>query len=354
MGNNCCDKANTNAKNIEALQASGSSGSGSGSDIQTQIASLQSDVNKQIGALKQQIKDTQGPTLQAIESVIQNNQGQIAQAITSTLGKSFVTKGTLGLDNSQSTLTFDGNMVLKCSGGSGQDCLTVQGSGALASARQWKAGGATPSPSASAWSLGSDGNLAVNTIDARGVAVTDGTYSLHNTKGTGYQNFLLQSDANGYDTTLTLGGGANTLNVQGNIATIGTSGNMTAAGNVVATKSVRSTDTLMVGGNQSNTWNPNGNITATGTASTGALTVAGSISACNTSGSITCTKGTINAPASTVSAWAVAVQDTLTLNKVPSDKDDSACPIIVPNANNAHDCVMRFGGTDWGSQQNLD
>ena len=166
MGNNCCDKANTNAKNIEALQASASSGSDS--DVQTQIASLQSDVNKQIGALKQQIKDTQGPTLQAIESVIQNNQGQIAQAITSTLGKSFVTKGLLGLDNSQSTLTFDGNMVLKCSSGSGQDCLTVQGSGALASARQWKAGGATPSPSASAWSLGSDGNLAANTIAASG------------------------------------------------------------------------------------------------------------------------------------------------------------------------------------------
>ena len=357
MGNNCCDKASKNAKDIDTntqdiatLKASMPDGSS-----QSQTYVTQEDLKAQIQSLSGQIRAAQAPTVQAITSVINNDpDGQIATAITKNLGKTYVTKGLLGLDNSNDTLTFNGNMVLKCSSASGKDCLTVQGSGALASAKQWKAGGATPSPSASAWSLGSDGNLAVNTIAARGVAVTDGTYSLHNTKGTGYQNFLLQSDANGYDTTLTLGGGANTLNVQGNIATIGTSGNMTAAGNVVATKSVRSTDTLMVGGNQSNTWNPNGNITATGTASTGALTVAGSISACNTSGSITCTKGTINAPASTVSAWAVAVQDTLTLNKVPSDKDDSACPIIVPNANNAHDCVMRFGGTDWGSQQNLD
>ena len=114
-------------------------------------------------------------------------------------------------------------------------------------------------------------------VRANGVSVTDGTYSLHNTKGTGYQNFLLQSDPAGYDTILTLGGGANTVTVKGNISSTGSVSGKTinAAQDIVATGSVRSTSTLFVGSEDNNNktpnqWNPSTN---GGTLSAGVLQV---------------------------------------------------------------------------------
>ena len=281
MGNNCCDKANTNAKDIESIKAS-MPDPASGD---TPAYVTKDDFDTEISSLKSNMNTMQAPTVDAITSVIKNDpNGQIAQAITSTLGKSFVTKGLLGLDNSQSTLTFDGNMVLKCSSGSGQDCLTVQGSGALASARQWKAGGATPSPSA--WSLGSDGKLAANTIAAsgdivgqnvggtnsvftggpnydaatltlnnsgivaaKGVEVTDGSYSLISSKGP-FTNFTLKSSATSDDTDLVLGNKDNTLNLLGNLNLVATpsapSGALTVASGITGqgTLSVGSSSTF--------------------------------------------------------------------------------------------------------------
>ena len=316
MGNNCCDKANTNAKDIESIKAS-MPDPASGD---TPAYVTKDDFDTEISSLKSNMNTMQAPTVDAITSVIKNDpNGQIAKAITSTLGKSFVTKGLLGLDNSQSTLTFDGNMVLKCSGGSGQDCLTVQGSGALASARQWKAGGATPSPSA--WSLGSDGKLAANTIAAsgdivgqnvggtnsvftggpnydaatltlnnsgivaaKGVQVTDGSYSLISSKGP-FTNFTLKSSATSDDTDLVLGNKDNTLNLLGSL-------------NLVATPSASA---------------PSGELTVAGTstfqnqmintAQGGLVLNTGSLDV--KQGYIMVDKGQISAPASTIAGWAI-------------------------------------------------
>ena len=184
MGNNCCDKASKNSKDIDTntqdiatLKASMPDGSS-----QSQTYVTKDYLDGQIQALSKRIDTAQGPTLKSITSVIQNDPGgQIANAITSTLGKSFVTKGTLGLDNSENTLTFDGNMVLKCSGGSGQACLTVNGP--------------------------------VNTKD---VQVQDGTLSMYNSKSN-FTNFNIKSDPNGENTILTMGSGSNTLKLMGDL-----------------------------------------------------------------------------------------------------------------------------------------
>ena len=327
MGNNCCDKANTNAKNIEALQASGSSGSGSGSDIQTQIASLQSKMDSMttnISSLTKQVENVQAPTVQAIESVIKNDpQGQIANAITSTLGKTYVTKGLLGLDNSNDTLTFNGNMVLKCSSASDKDCLTVQGAGSLASAKQWKAGSSTPSPGSS-WTLGSDGNIQGNNITAQ-TLTSNGALDVK-AKAT-FENDVDVKDrvTTGILTVTNPGNGA--FEVKG-LATFDKDVNVTGQ---VNSKSLNTTD-----------------ITSTNITNSSQITNGGWM---GITGGLNVGPDDKN-PALQAYDTSVRISVPLTSVVSPSNGNADTCPIVLPNSNNAHDCIIGMKN-DWASNQDV-
>ena len=326
MGNNCCDKANTNAKNIEALQASASSGSDS--DIQTQIASLQSKMDSMtnnIGTLTKQVDSVQAPTVQAITSVINNDpEGQIATAITKNLGKNYVTKGLLGLDNSNNTLTFNGNMVLKCSSASGKDCLTVQGAGSLASAKQWKAGSSTPSPGSS-WTLGSDGNIQGNNITAQ-TLTSNGALDVK-AKAT-FENDVDVKDlvTTEYLTVNNTGNGA--FEVKG-LATFDKDVSVTGQ---VNSNSLKTTD-----------------ITSTNITNSSQIT----------NDSWITTKGGLNVgptdnsnPFLQVYHAGARLSVPLTSVVSPSNGNADTCPFFLPNSNNAHDCIIGMKN-DWASNQDV-
>ena len=126
-------------------------------------------------------------------------------------------------------------------------------------------------------------------VAAKGVEVTDGSYSLRLSKGQGFTNFTLKSSATSdTDTDLVLGNKDSTLNLLGNLNLVkdkdpsasAPSGELTVAGNItskgiitgqtvnaeqdiVATRSVRSTATLFVGPEINNVtpnkWDPKTN-----------------------------------------------------------------------------------------------
>ena len=324
MGNNCCDKASKNAKDIDTITQDIATLKASMPDdsSQSQTYVTQEDLKAQIQSLSGQIRAAQAPTVKAITSVINNDpDGQIATAITKNLGKTYVTKGLLGLDNSNDTLTFNGNMVLKCSSASGKDCLTVQGAGSLASAKQWKAGSSTPSPGSS-WTLGSDGNIQANNITAQ-TLTSNGALDVK-AKAT-FENDVDVKDlvTTEYLTVNNTGNGA--FSVKG-VATFNKDVNVTGQ---VNSKSLTTTDIYSTS-ITNNSW----------------LTVKGGLNI-GPGGSF------MQAYSDQVGiAVPLTLYQPLTSKVTPSNSGDSTCPFVIPNSNNAHDCIIKMKN-DWASNQDV-